>query len=374
MGDLNPQTREGAMLARLVAMTLIVGTPLTALAGHPQPFGDGTVRFVHGGGNEWWIEVKVAAAGLRGVEARDDGGPWVSLQLKSWGEWAASFHVESGHRVQFRALGDGFSTESCWFTHPAGVEQCPSGDFDARFSDPGGNEWWVEVDVEANEPLAGVDARIDGGPWRALQLKSWGDWAASYHAPEGSIVQFRARSTGGAEDVSPCWRWTEAALVSCGGVWPREGSFVRYVGVSGVSVPDFAEREWTNVTFAREGSGWTGVCEWHTRRVEGDGPPMDASGTEAAGATGPYALPTDVEVGDVIVATVGDGCGTTAREVVVVDASGDVYRAREPEDTADFQDLEVAWDATTGLVTGWDFAFSRSFTEGALVATDAPVP
>lgn len=78
--------------------------------------------------------------------------------------------------------------------------------FDAKFSDVGGNNWWVEVDVDANQAVAGVDARVNGGTWVPLTKQSWGDWARSFSAPDGSI-QFRARSTGGATDYSSTYAW-----------------------------------------------------------------------------------------------------------------------------------------------------------------------
>src|SRR5207248_2529884 len=52
-----------------------------------------------------------------------------------------------------------------------------------------------------------------------LADKGWG-WAASYHAPAGTLVQFRATSTAGDTDLSGCYHWTDAAPASCPGAPP----------------------------------------------------------------------------------------------------------------------------------------------------------
>lgn len=82
----------------------------------------GAVAFRPVGGNEWWAQVHVSGSGIVGVDARDTGGAWVPLTLRSWGDWAGSFHVEPGHLVQYRArLASGATPTSCWYTHPGGA-------------------------------------------------------------------------------------------------------------------------------------------------------------------------------------------------------------------------------------------------------------
>lgn len=109
----------------------------------------------------------------------------------------------------------------------------PTGDFDADFSSASGNEWWVQVRVEANRALAGVDARVDGGSWKPLSLKSWGAWAASIHAPEGSVVEFRARASTGETETSGGYRWTAGTPTSGGSTPPPAGFTATFSGVSG---------------------------------------------------------------------------------------------------------------------------------------------
>lgn len=201
---------------------------------HAPGSGDTTTSpftFDHTGSNEWWVQVRITGQEPGRVQAMDTDGPWKELEKKDWGDWAASFHLESGHDARFRAMVDSTWHESCWFTHPGGQtpdggETCstsgeeppppppPSGDFDATFRTSGGNEWWVEAYVDANEDLAGVDARDDGGAWIALEQKSWGAWAKSFHVEDGSLVDFRATNTDGDVDISGQYRWPSGEQVT----------------------------------------------------------------------------------------------------------------------------------------------------------------
>ncbi|MCA1813385.1 MAG: hypothetical protein LC624_05475 [Halobacteriales archaeon] len=207
--------RRALGLAALVASLLLPAWP--AGADHVQTFGSHALSFDHRAGNEWWVEVVLGGASkpqVTKVEAMDTNGPWTTLQAKSWGAWAASFHLEPGHQARFRAtLGDGTQATSCWFTHPAGVEQCsapPPGAFSATLSNVKGNAWWVQAGASGSRPIAGVDARVGGGAWVAMQDKGWG-WAVSTHAPYGSLVQFRVRAADGALFFPPNgWFWTDA--------------------------------------------------------------------------------------------------------------------------------------------------------------------
>ncbi|HUR24742.1 MAG TPA: hypothetical protein VM327_01860 [Candidatus Thermoplasmatota archaeon] len=224
----------GPKLALPLALLLAFVPP--ALANHPQIAHGDVVVFDHKSGNEWWVEVVLsggASGSVSGVQAMDTGGPWTTLPKQDWGAYAASFHIEPGHQVRFRALWSGGDTaDSCWFTHPAGLEQCGTsssssssststsgGAFDATFSGVKGNNWWVETRVIANQPLAGVDARVNcAGAWRPLALKDWGAWAASFNVPSGAKVDFRARGTSGATDLSGGYTWTAATPTTpCGG-------------------------------------------------------------------------------------------------------------------------------------------------------------
>ena len=204
------------------------GEPVGTAPPPPPPPPSGSVTFTHGGGNEWWVEAKVSPA-PSAVEAMDTNGAWTRLELKSWGEWAGSFRIESGHQVRFRANVGGAWHESCWFTHPAGAAQCdgttsppppppppPSG-LEASFTPRGGGEWWIQVKVTASERLVAVDTSVNGGSWRPLELKSWGDWAKSYHAPSGSTVAFRATGASGATATSGAYAWPSGTPVGGGG-------------------------------------------------------------------------------------------------------------------------------------------------------------
>lgn len=246
--------RRALAVPVLLAVALLPAA--SVFASHAQTVDGKSVSFAHKGGNEWWVEVRLggaSAAQVAAVEAMDTGGSWKPLTLRSWGNWGGSFHLEEGHDVRFRArFGDGAVVESCWFTHPEGVETCEAdptppaeGSFPASYR-PGGNEWWVQVKVAADRPLAGVDARVDAGAWVALELKSWGDWAKSLRAPDGSIVEFRARAADGRVNHSGGYRWPDATPVDGGGT-PPPGGF--------------------DATFRPKGNEW-----WVEVRVEGNEP------------------------------------------------------------------------------------------------------
>lgn len=57
---------------------------------------------------EWWTQVDVdSASTITKVDARVNGGSWIALEKKSYGDWAASFRVPAGSRVEFRATAAG---------------------------------------------------------------------------------------------------------------------------------------------------------------------------------------------------------------------------------------------------------------------------
>lgn len=177
------------------------------------------------GSNEWWVEVYVSGSNpIAGVDARIDDGPWRALSQTDQGSWARSLHAPDGSLVQFRATGSGGATQqsACYRWTEATETDC-NGDFTAEFDPASGvNEWWVEVFASGSDAIQRVDARVDGSEWVALEEKDWGSWAKSLHAPEGSLVQFRAVTTSGATDLSPCYRWTDATETHCNGGFTAE--------------------------------------------------------------------------------------------------------------------------------------------------------
>jgi hypothetical protein len=231
-----------------LALSMVVATLLVPLApaDHMQSENGRIVVFDHKGGNEWWVEVFLSGQDggvASAVDAMDTDGTWVPLAKKSWGNWAASFHIEPGHPVRFRASWPGGSqVVSCWFSHPAGVEDCSAGTsppFTAQFTLVTGNEWWVQTQATPNAgTVSRVDVRLDGGAWMPLQLQSWGvrEWAASHHIVQGTRVQFQATDTAGRTYVSACYGWIPpqgngqtAAVVDCAGP-PFTATFSNVVG------------------------------------------------------------------------------------------------------------------------------------------------
>ena len=152
----------------------------------------------------WWVEVSVDAnQPLSKVEARVGTGSYVTLTKQWWGDYARSISVPSGASVSFRAT----SSSGATVTSDGGSSSAPAPtDFEADF-DPSGNNWWVQVDVDAPKSIAKVEARVNGGSWKPLSLKSWGDWAASFYAADGARVEFRATASDGASDLSGAYTW-----------------------------------------------------------------------------------------------------------------------------------------------------------------------
>src|SRR5690606_2818310 len=85
--------------------------------------------------------------------------------------------------------------------------------FEARFTNPRGNAWWVETDVEANAPVVTVLARVVDGAWRPLAKTEWGSYATSLHAPKGALVELRALSACGDEVRDGRFRWPDGERV-----------------------------------------------------------------------------------------------------------------------------------------------------------------
>jgi adenosylhomocysteinase len=81
---------------------------------------------------------------------------------------------------------------------------------EASFTPSSGvNEWWVEVYVDSPNELTRVQARVDDGSWRTLSYTDWGSWAASFHVPEGSEVQFRVTDEHTQRLLSRTYTWLQ---------------------------------------------------------------------------------------------------------------------------------------------------------------------
>ncbi|HUR25464.1 MAG TPA: VCBS repeat-containing protein [Candidatus Thermoplasmatota archaeon] len=190
-------------------------------------------------GNEWWAQAQVGSNGLTvtKVDVRVDNGAWQSMTKQSWGttppSWGGSYHFPQGSVLQLRATASDGQTDlsSCrqWIppaNTDAAIVPCSgsststppptssssstgTGTFQASFSPKSvGNDWWVEVAVTSSQPLAKVEASRNGGAYVALDLQSWGNWAKSLNTPNGTVVVFRATSTGGATATSAPAVWT----------------------------------------------------------------------------------------------------------------------------------------------------------------------
>jgi hypothetical protein len=173
---------------------------------------------VPGSVNEWWVEAHVTAnQALSKVEAQVNGGAWTALQLQSWGNWAKSFYVAKGSKVVFRATSTTGATATSgvytWLgtassTSSSSTSSTASGPLSAAFAPKSvGNDWWVEVAVTSNQPVAKVEAQLNGGAWTPLVKQSWGNWAKSLYAPDNTRVVFRATSSTGSTVTSGIYYW-----------------------------------------------------------------------------------------------------------------------------------------------------------------------
>lgn len=200
-------------------------------------------------GNAWWVEANVTAttddATVAEVEVRVDAGPWRNTSRTAWGTWAKSLPAPEGATVQLQAKDEHGHPElsACYAWPEAEPTTCPGEvdepepppvggpePLDASFATPRGNAWWIETDVDTDRRLAGVEVRVDGGSWTSLGRTAWGSWARTLDVPEGSVVQFLARTPDGAQARSDCYRWPDAWEVPCPG---EGGEGVRIVDVRG---------------------------------------------------------------------------------------------------------------------------------------------
>jgi hypothetical protein len=78
------------------------------------------VQFANTKGNNWWVQTNLYSDEyIEKVRARTEGGAWRDLTFQSWGDWATSFYVANGQRVQFAAVDwQGREVESGWVTWP----------------------------------------------------------------------------------------------------------------------------------------------------------------------------------------------------------------------------------------------------------------
>lgn len=177
--------------------------------------------------NEWWQELYPSPQTPRTItkaEVRIDGAFWRPMTKSSWGAWTSSYNAPKGVRVEFLVTDSaGAVSQSAPFTWldgtltkgsvtPGDPPPPPPSAFNATFEVPSTvNEWWVEVKVTATDPVAGVEARVNGGAWVALAFTDWGSWAKSFYVARGSDVQFRATASFGDQVISPTFTWLGAA-------------------------------------------------------------------------------------------------------------------------------------------------------------------
>lgn len=230
-----------------LASSTATASPSPSPSSSPAPPASTTgyaASFTFGSGaGEWWMETKVVADPAPAkVEAKVGNGAWEPLRKRDatagatiWGE---SMHVTKGTPVAFRATApDGRAATTSahaylaagTMTAGSGAATSPSASpsatpapssppastapvystFQATFAPRAvGNDWWVETKVTSGQAISKVEVRIDGGLWTTLPKTSWGAYAKSLPADDGSQVIFRAHSASGAVTTSHPYTWT----------------------------------------------------------------------------------------------------------------------------------------------------------------------
>lgn len=214
--------RGGA--TRLLLACLLVGllgiTVPNAGANHDQ----GGVSIDSLGGNEYWVEVQLSGNYdyLSTPQVRDTDGAWVTMDHPSWagpGHYAKSYHVEPGHKVQFRLQyykSDQFLV-SCWFTHPAGIESCDGSEVFTATAKPFGDREHIRVAITANQEVSAVYYEPEPGGWPTPMTRATnGSWTSTLHVPDGTAILFVVDSAVSGDSVrTGCYVWPSQAPVTC---------------------------------------------------------------------------------------------------------------------------------------------------------------
>jgi hypothetical protein len=324
----------------ILCVAALVGVAVPVFANHVQNVSSGgatyTVEFDHDGDNAWWVEFQARSSNgdsmFLGEVLVEGTSTWRGMnfaandyqrQQAGWSKFAPeqAFNVPDGKRVMFRvhmqdgATGNTGIIQSCWFTHPAGVEQCGTttttttpttsttttttgSTFNPQFTGFRGNEWWVQANVgTTSHCISKVDVRSDNGAWMPIKKQSWGPtaWAASYHFPQGSILQMRATSCSGQVDLSSCRQWippanTDATIVACPGTsqpWrtTHVGDAGLYASIGDMAISDVDNDGRRDVTLATSRGlrvyEWTGTT-WTTELITS----LDLGGVAAGDGDG----------------------------------------------------------------------------------------
>lgn len=168
--------------------------------------------------NEWWVDVTATATKtISTVQISADGGAWTTLPKTSWGTYAKSMHIVKGTMVTLRATatdgqvstGTPFAYLGATATAPAPAPAPAPTTFTATFAPKSvGNDYWVETAVTSSKTITKVEAKLGGGSWTVLPKDSWGTYAKSLNAPNGTPIVFRATNSAGQTATSQTVVWT----------------------------------------------------------------------------------------------------------------------------------------------------------------------
>lgn len=236
-------------------------------------------------GSNRWIEVRVdAERSIASVDVRVDASPWASMGQTEAGTWARAQPLPNGSIVQLQAkdaqghpwLSQCYAWPEVEPTRCPGqrLEPQPPPEEDERsiaFRQPGGNAWWVEIDVATNRSIEAVQFRVGEEDWRGMARTGWGTWARATEVAEGSPVQFRAQ-TPRADATSACFAWPSVSQVPC----PGEGSWIGEVHGNRwwIEVDTDTEQPVSAVQARVEGGEWRSMAQtpWGTWALNAEVP------------------------------------------------------------------------------------------------------
>lgn len=218
--------RRLSVATATACLLLFVMLPGPSSANHQQE----GVTFDSRGGNEWWVDLQLGGSYQfwGPPEVRDTNGEWDYMEQPGWakpGQYVKSYHVEPGHMVKFRLTYKSSVVLSCWFTHPAGIENCDGSEaFSAQITPSSFGDNHVRVKIDSSQPLSSayVNAQVRSG-WSTDLTKvsstseTSGTWELARHVPSGTLLHFSvvSRDDYGGYVESGCYRWPAATQVEC---------------------------------------------------------------------------------------------------------------------------------------------------------------